>query len=157
MPLSQPALWRGLLQGELDAARQALAASQARQEEGTRQIETLERQLQDLRTQFSTDLERTREQVAVAQKRAGVTERRPLREIDQERTRRQKGEQAVADLRLELAAVQARAQHAAVAGAEARARLQAERAQAEATATRRMAATKRHVPATKTKFKPGPA
>ena len=38
---------RATLQGELDAARQALAASQARQEEGTRQIETLERQLRD--------------------------------------------------------------------------------------------------------------
>ncbi|MGT2493187.1 hypothetical protein ACU4GD_28465 [Cupriavidus basilensis] len=50
-----------------------------------------------------------------------------LREIDQERTLRQKGEQAVADLRTELAAVQARAQDAAVAGAEERARLQAER------------------------------
>ncbi|KJK24019.1 KfrA protein, partial [Burkholderiaceae bacterium 16] len=50
-----------------------------------------------------------------------------LREIDQERTLRQKAEQVVADLRTELAAVQARAQDAAVAGAEERARLQAER------------------------------
>ncbi|MCY0855031.1 hypothetical protein [Cupriavidus sp. D39] len=43
-----------------------------------------------MRTQFSTDLERTREQVAVAQERAGATERRALREIDQERTLRQR-------------------------------------------------------------------
>ncbi|MGO4330387.1 DNA-binding protein [Cupriavidus sp. 2TAF22] len=118
---------RAALQGELEAARQALAAAQARQEEGTRQLAALERQLQELRTQFSTELEHTREQVAVAQERASATERRALREIDQERTLRQKGEQVLADLRTELAAVQARAQDAAVAGAEARARLQAER------------------------------
>ncbi|MGT2434074.1 hypothetical protein ACU4HD_44770 (plasmid) [Cupriavidus basilensis] len=55
------------------------------------------------------------------QARASATERRALREIDR------KGEQAVAELRTELAAVQARAQDVAVAGAEARARLQAER------------------------------
>ncbi|WP_416047132.1 hypothetical protein [Cupriavidus basilensis] len=77
-------------------------------------------------TQFWADLERTREQV-VAQERASATERRALREIDQERTLRQKGEQALANLRAELAAVQARAQDAAVTGAEERARLQAER------------------------------
>ncbi|MCY0852834.1 hypothetical protein [Cupriavidus sp. D39] len=64
-----------------------------------------------MRTQFSKDLEleRTREQAAVAQERASATERRALREIDQERTLRQKGEQALVDLRVELAAVQARA------------------------------------------------
>ncbi|MCY0852604.1 DNA-binding protein [Cupriavidus sp. D39] len=115
------------LQGELEAERQAHAAARARHEEGVRQAEALERQLLELRTQFSTDLERTRAQVAVAQERAEATERRALREIDQERTLRQKAEQALADQRAELAAVQARAQDAAVAGAEARARLQAER------------------------------
>ncbi|WP_238587395.1 DNA-binding protein [Cupriavidus sp. IDO] len=52
-----------VLQRELDAARQAHAAAQARHEEGRRQVEALERQLQELRTQFSTELERTREQV----------------------------------------------------------------------------------------------
>ncbi|MCY0852847.1 DNA-binding protein [Cupriavidus sp. D39] len=187
---------RAALQGELEAERQAHAAARARHEEGVRQVEALERQLLELRTQFSAELERTREQVAVAQERASATERRALREIDQERTLRQKGEQALADLRAELAAVQARAQDAAVAGAEARARLQAERdtlsrqlaeteqalgrgqaaqdglraqletavrraerADAQATATRRLATTRRQVPATKTKlkFKAGPA
>jgi chromosome segregation ATPase len=118
---------RAALQGELEAERQAHAAARARQEEGMRQAEALERQLQELRTQFSTELERTREQVAVAQERASATERRALREIDQERTLRQKAEQALADLRTELAAMQARAQDAAVAGAEERARLQTER------------------------------
>jgi chromosome segregation ATPase len=118
---------RAALQGELDAERQAHAAARARQEAGQRQIEVLERQLGELRTQFSTELEHTREQVAVAQERASATERRALREIDQERTLRQTGEQVVTDLRTELAAVQARAQDAAVAGAEERARLQAER------------------------------
>ncbi|QOT82062.1 DNA-binding protein [Cupriavidus basilensis] len=181
-------------QGELDAERQAHAAAQARQQEGIRQVEALERQLQALRTQFSAELEHTREQVAVAQERASATERRALREIDQERTLRQKAEQAVVDLRTELAAAQARAQEAAVAGAEARARLQAEcdtlsrqlaeveqalrrgqaaqdelraelemavrraeRADAEASATRRLVSPRRRAPATRTKFKPGPA
>ncbi|KWR88164.1 hypothetical protein [Cupriavidus sp. IDO] len=50
----------------------------------------------ELRTQFSADLERTREQVAVAQERANAAELRAPREIDQERTLRQKGEQVVA-------------------------------------------------------------
>ncbi|MDF3887561.1 DNA-binding protein [Cupriavidus basilensis] len=118
---------RAALQGELDAERQAHAAARARHEEAARQGEALERQLGELRTQFSTELERTREQVSVAQERAGAIERRALREIDQERTLRQKGEQALANLRAELAEVQARAQDAAVTGAEERARLQAER------------------------------
>ncbi|MBB1636081.1 DNA-binding protein [Cupriavidus sp. UME77] len=112
---------RAALQGELDAERQAHSAARAHQEEGKRQVEALERQLQELRTQFSTELEHTCQQVAVAQERASATNRRALREIDQERTLRQKGEQALADLRTELAAVQARAQDAAVAGAEAQA------------------------------------
>ncbi|MBB1629934.1 DNA-binding protein [Cupriavidus sp. UME77] len=187
---------RAALQGELDAERQAHAAAQARHDESKRQVEALERQLGEMHTQFSADLERTREQVVVAQERASATERRALREIDQERTLRQKAEQAVADLRTELAAMQARAQDAAVAAAEVRVRLQAERdtlsrqlaaaeqalgrglaaqeglraeleaalrqaerAQAEATVSRRLATTRRQVPATKTKlkFKAGPA
>ena len=41
--------------------------------------------------QLSTELESTREQVAAAQERASATERRALREIDRERTLRQKG------------------------------------------------------------------
>ena len=117
---------RAALQGELDAERQAHAAAQARHDESKRQVEALERQLGEMHTQFSADLERTREQVVVAQERASATERRALREIDQERTLRQKAKQAVADLRTELAAMQARAQDAAVATAEARVRLQAE-------------------------------
>ncbi|AJG19489.1 hypothetical protein RR42_m2097 [Cupriavidus basilensis] len=39
-------------------------------------MDALERQLQELRTQFSAELERTRELVAVAQERASATERR---------------------------------------------------------------------------------
>ncbi|KJK22173.1 hypothetical protein UB46_23100 [Burkholderiaceae bacterium 16] len=72
--------------------------------------------------------------MAIAQERATATEQRALREIDQERTLHQKGEQAVADLRTELAASQARAQDAAVAGAEVRARLQADRPQRQSCA-----------------------
>ncbi|MGO4329297.1 hypothetical protein AB4Z48_30505 [Cupriavidus sp. 2TAF22] len=46
------------------------------QEEGIRQVEALERQLLELRTQFSTELERIRVQVAIAQVRASAIELR---------------------------------------------------------------------------------
>nr|WP_318236331.1 hypothetical protein [Cupriavidus sp. CV2] len=81
--------------GERGAERQAHAATQARQEEGKRQIDALARQLPELRTQFATALESTREQVAVARERASVTARRALRELDHEPTLRQKGEPVV--------------------------------------------------------------
>jgi hypothetical protein len=41
-----------------------------------------QRQLGELRTQFSTELEPSREQVTVAQERASAIERRALCEID---------------------------------------------------------------------------
>jgi len=72
-----------VLQADLKAAQQ--------------QIEALGRPLVELRTQFSAELDRMREQVSVAQERASTSERRVLREIDQECTLRQNGEQAVAD------------------------------------------------------------
>ncbi|WP_416047084.1 hypothetical protein [Cupriavidus basilensis] len=72
-----------------------------------------------MHTQFSADLKRTREQVVVAQERASATERRALREIDQERTLRQKAEQALEraqvaqdGLRAELEAALRQADHA---------------------------------------------
>lgn len=59
--------------------------------------------MDELRTQFSTALERAREQVVIAQDRAEASERRALRELDQEHTARQKSERAAEDLRMELA------------------------------------------------------
>lgn len=76
---------------DLAAERQAQAATQARLEAGRAELEAAGRQLTALRSQFSTELERAREQVAIAQERAEASERRALRELDQERTARQNG------------------------------------------------------------------
>ncbi|MGT2492087.1 hypothetical protein ACU4GD_20080 [Cupriavidus basilensis] len=65
--------------------------------------------------------------MAFTQKRASTTERRALREINQERALRQKAEQPVAALRAGLAAARATAQDAAVTSADERARPQVER------------------------------
>ncbi|WP_371748208.1 hypothetical protein [Cupriavidus sp. AcVe19-6a] len=82
------------------------------------------RQLEELRTQFSTELERAREQVVIAQKRAEASERRALRELDPQRIARRKSEHAAEDLRTALSAAHNEARDAAVGQAEARARHQ---------------------------------
>ncbi|WP_455281303.1 DNA-binding protein [Cupriavidus necator] len=116
------------LQADLAAERQVHAATQARLEAGRAELEAAGRQLAELRTQFSTELERAREQVIIAQERAEASERRALRELDQERTARQKSERAAEGLRTELEAARSEARDAAVAQAEARARLEAQAA-----------------------------
>ncbi|KWR75142.1 hypothetical protein [Cupriavidus sp. IDO] len=55
-------------------------------EAGRAELEAERRDQEQLRTQFSTELEHAREQVGVAQERAHSTERGTLREVDQERT-----------------------------------------------------------------------
>lgn len=114
------------VQADLAAERQAHAATQARLEAGRTELEAAARQLAELRSQFSMELERAREQVAIAQERAEVSERRALREIDQERTARQKSERAIEDLRAELAQAHSEARDAAVAETERRIRLEAQ-------------------------------
>jgi phage-related tail protein len=78
------------LSAQLGEARQAHAATRARWEAGRVELEAAGRQLAELRSQFSAELERAREQVVIAQKRAEASERRALRELDQERMARQK-------------------------------------------------------------------
>ncbi|WP_454754568.1 DNA-binding protein [Cupriavidus necator] len=114
------------VQAELAAERQAHAATRARWEAGRGELEAAGRQLVELRTQFSTELERAREAVTLAQERAEASERRALRELDQERTARQKSERTADDLRAELAVARSEARDAAVAQAEARAKLEAQ-------------------------------
>ncbi|MFC4522397.1 DNA-binding protein [Cupriavidus pinatubonensis] len=114
------------VQAELAAERQAHAATRARWEAGRGELEAAGRQLGELRTQFSTELERAREAVTLAQERAEASERRSLRELDQERTARQKSERTAEDLRGELAVARSEARDAAVAQAEARAKLEAQ-------------------------------
>ncbi|MEM5432628.1 MULTISPECIES: hypothetical protein [Cupriavidus] len=62
----------------LATERQAPAATQARLEAGCAELEGASRQLEELRNQFSTELERAREQVAIAQDRTEASERRAL-------------------------------------------------------------------------------
>ncbi|WP_454743484.1 DNA-binding protein [Cupriavidus necator] len=113
------------VQAELGAERQAHAATQARLEAGRSELDAAGRQLAELRTQFSTELERAREQVTLAQERAEASERRSLRELDAERTARQQSERTAEALRGELVAARSEARDAAVARAEVRARLEA--------------------------------
>ncbi|WP_011296091.1 DNA-binding protein [Cupriavidus necator] len=116
------------VQADLAAERQAHAATRARWEAGRGELEAAGRQLAELRTQFSAELERAREAVTLAQERAEASERRSLRELDQERTARQKSERTAEDLRAELAAARSEARDAAVAQAESRAKLEAQAA-----------------------------
>lgn len=119
-------------QAALTAERQAHAATQARWEAGRAELEAARRDQEQLRTQFSMELELAREQVNLAQERAEATERRSLRQLDHERTARQKSERTAEELRSTLAAARSEARDAAVAHAEARARLEAQvAAQAE--------------------------
>lgn len=116
------------VQAELVAERQAHAATQARLDAGRAELDAAGRQLVELRTQFSTELERAREQVTLAQERAEASERRSLRELDAERTARQQSDRTAEALRGELVAARSEARDAAVAQAEARARLEAQAA-----------------------------
>jgi len=124
------AAWQSMEENQatLAAERQDHAATQARLEASRTELEAGRGQLEALRSQFSTELERAREAVTLAQERAEASERRSLRELDQERTARQKSERAAEDLRGELVAARHEARDAAVAQAEARARLEAQAA-----------------------------
>ncbi|AGW90307.1 DNA-binding protein [Cupriavidus sp. DF5525] len=116
------------VQAALAAERQVHAATQAKLEAGRAELDAAGRQLAELRTQFSTELERAREQVTLAQERAEASERRALRELDAERTARQQSERTAEALRGELVAARSEARDAAVAQAEVRARLEAQAA-----------------------------
>ncbi|MDX6007213.1 DNA-binding protein [Cupriavidus necator] len=113
------------ISAQLAEAREAHAATQARLEAGRAELDAAGRQLAELRTQFSTELERAREQVTLAQERAEASERRSLREPDAGRTARQQSERTAEALRGELLAARSEARDAAVAQAEVRARLAA--------------------------------
>jgi chromosome segregation ATPase len=115
---------RDAARAETAVAREDVAATQPRLEAGRAELDAAGRQMAQLRTQFSTELERAREQVTLAQERAEASERRSLRELDAERTARQKIDRTVEDLRGELVAARSEARDAPVAQGEARARLE---------------------------------
>lgn len=128
------------LQGKLDEALQAQteaqdatqaervahAATEARLQEMRRQVDERDQQLAQARIQFSQELAHARQQAAQAEERAAGTERRVMREFDQERTLRQKSERAAEELRHELTAARADLQAASVRHADVAARMQAD-------------------------------
>jgi len=135
------------VQAELAAKRQAHAATQARLlKAGRAELDAAGRQLVELRSQFSTELEHAREQVTSP--RNGP---RPVSDVacanwTWSRTARQKSDRTAEELRGDLVAARSEARDAAVAQAEARleaqaaAQRRAERAEAAAALVRQLLA-----------------
>jgi chromosome segregation ATPase len=110
----------------LAAEREAHAATNAHLQETRRQLDEAGNQLVQVKAEFTAELERGRERVTAAEERAVTHEKRALREIDQERTARQKSEKQVEELRAQLQAARAELKDAAVQHADALASLRTE-------------------------------
>ncbi|WP_425953212.1 DNA-binding protein [Ralstonia pseudosolanacearum] len=108
------------------AERTAHAATVARLQETLKLVEDRDRHIAEARIQFSAELDHARQQVVQAEERAAGTERRVMRDLDQERTLRQKSERLTEDLRTELSAMRVERQDAAVRHADSAARHQSE-------------------------------
>ncbi|KVD75139.1 DNA-binding protein [Burkholderia ubonensis] len=110
----------------LAAERQAHAATDARLQEVRRQLDEASNQLALVKTELGAEIERARERAEAADTRAQTHEKRALREIDQERTARQKSEQQLESQRGQLAAAKSELKDAAVQHAGAIAALRTE-------------------------------
>jgi chromosome segregation ATPase len=97
-------------------------------------------QLTQARVEFGAQLDRERARADAAEERAASHEKRALREIDQERTARQKSDKLADELRAQVVAARTAMQESAVTHANAigtlRMELGAVRQQAEGAATR---------------------
>jgi chromosome segregation ATPase len=107
----------------LAAEREAHAATDARLQEIRRQLDEAGNQLVQVKAEFTVELDRARERVTAAEERAVSHERRALREIDQERTARQKIEKQIEELRAKLQTTRAELKDTAVQHADALASL----------------------------------
>ncbi|MGC5887896.1 DNA-binding protein [Ralstonia pseudosolanacearum] len=114
------------LQDTLSAERQAHAATDARLQEARRQLDEVARQLTEARAEFHAQLARERERADAADARAASHEKRALREIDQERTARQKSDKLADELRTQVVAARTEMQESAVVHANAIGALRAE-------------------------------
>jgi chromosome segregation ATPase len=110
----------------LAAEREAHAATSARLQETRRQLEEAGSQLVQVKAEFTVELDHARERVTAAEERAASHEKRALREIDHERTARQKSEKLVEELRAQLQTTRAELKDAAVQHADALASLRTE-------------------------------
>jgi hypothetical protein len=128
------------LQEMLSAERQGHAATEARLQETRRQLDEAAQQLTQARVEFGAQLDRERARADAAEERAASHEKRALREIDQERTARQKSDKLADELRAQVVAARTAMQESAVTHANAigtlRMELGAVRQQAEGAATR---------------------
>lgn len=114
------------LRETLSAERQAHAATDARLHEARRQLDEAARQLAETRTECGVQLDRERERADAAAARAASHEKRALREIDQERTARQKSDKLADELRAQIVATRNEMQESAVQHANAIGALRAE-------------------------------
>lgn len=110
----------------LATEREAHAATEARLQEIRRQVDEAADQFAQVKAEFTAELERARERVTTAEERAVSHEKRALREIDQERTARQKSEKSVEELRVQLGATRADLKDAALRHADVLAALRTE-------------------------------
>jgi len=129
-------------QTDLEAERRAHAGAVARLQELQRHLEEARQQQERVRADFSAELGKVREAVAVANGRADAAERRALLEIDQERQARIKVDKQLEALRGQLAQTEGRHRESLLAQADAVTRLRvkadaAEDSQRELTARNR--------------------
>lgn len=129
-------------QTDLEAERRAHAGAVARLQELQRHLEEARNQQERVRADFSAELVKAREAVAVANSRADASERRALLDIDHERQARIKADKQLEALRGQLAQVEGRHRESMLAQADAVTRLQvradaAEDLQQELTASNR--------------------
>ena len=106
------------LAAELEQERRAHAASTARGEALSRQVDELKLEQSKSRQHFSAELDKGRAAIDEAASRAAEAERRALREIDRERTARTQVDKQLEQLRGKLAEVE-RDHHAKVLEANA--------------------------------------
>jgi chromosome segregation ATPase len=137
-----------LIQAELDTTRaelarsrdaiaserQAHAATEARLQEVRRQLGEASNQLASVKTELGAEVGQAKERADAAEARALSHEKRSLREIDLERTARQKGEKQLDDLRVQLAAAKTELRDTAVQHATAIGTLRTELGLAQQTA-----------------------
>ncbi|MGF6971974.1 dynactin complex subunit [Paraburkholderia sp. JPY465] len=110
----------------LATEREAHAATEARLQEIRRQVDEAAPQFAQVKAEFTAELERARDRVTTAEERAVSHEKRALREIDQERTARQKSEKTAEELRVQLGGARAELKDTALQHADALASLRTE-------------------------------
>lgn len=111
-------------QTNLEVERRAHAGAVARLEELQRHLDEARNQQERVRADFSAELVKAREAVAVANGRADAAERRALLEIDHERQARIKADKQLEALRGQLAQAESRHRESMLAQADAVTRLQ---------------------------------